>query len=94
MNRFISDYFEPTENERKAKLDNYIFYDPETGRETCKICKTSYSTKNVNDGYRILLNHIEAKHVKIKAYPCHYCEKSFCSKVFTILLCPLPQCIG
>merc|ERR1712004_579996 len=75
------DYFDPTEQRRKEVLEKWIYYDDETQRHTCSLCKMAYTTKNQNDGYRILLNHLEAKHLRIKgAYPCHYCERGFFSK--------------
>ena len=78
---FFSDYFDPTEQRRKEVLEKWIYYDNETQRHTCSLCKMAYTTKNQNDGYRILLNHLEAKHLRIKgAYPCHYCERGFFSK--------------
>jgi hypothetical protein len=76
----FSNYFEPTDSVRKHMLGRWIFNDQITGRATCSICKVSYNTKVASDSYKLLLNHLESKHLKIQAYPCHYCERSFFSK--------------
>ena len=60
-------------------LSKYIEFDQEAGRHTCAICKGDYVTraKNPENAYKVLLNHIEAKHLRIKAYFCPYCHKGF-----------------
>ena len=75
----FSEFREPTTQERKEKLDKYISFDAETGRECCGVCKVSYATHRSHDSYRVLLNHIEAKHVKVISYFCPYCKKGFYS---------------
>jgi hypothetical protein len=73
-------YFEPTEEERKSKLNPWIHTDPFSGKLTCTLCKMTYASKEKRQVTNLLQNHIEDKHLKIYAYPCHYCEKQFFSR--------------
>ena len=78
---FFAEYFEPSVEERRARLDKYVEYDQVAGTHFCGICKESYGAKckNRSDAKAVLLNHIEAKHLRISAYFCPYCDRSFYS---------------
>ena len=77
-------------DQKKVRLAHWIAYDPESGFHTCAECNQSYTQYNPNKATRLLLDHIEATHVKIEAYPCSYCTKRFytsCSRSRHICKC-------
>ena len=75
-----------TQNERKLRLAQWIENDPNTGLEMCAVCHHSYNSRHKNstqaqtNRIRLLLDHIEEIHIKLEAYPCHYCDKRFRTK--------------
>ena len=75
----ILEYYEPTEQQRREMLNNYILED-DYGNMKCKLCGVVYNCKERYNRRVHLDNHIENQHLKIPAYPCFYCEKVFYSK--------------
>lgn len=74
-------YYEPTEEERRRKCEPWILYDEEDGGcLKCAECPATYRHLKQSVSLNKILNHIEAKHIRIKAYPCQFCDQTFYSK--------------
>lgn len=66
---------DPTEEERRRKCEAWIVPDEEhEGQVFCRECNAKY--RKVQN----ILHHIEAKHIRVKAYACQYCAMTFYSK--------------
>ena len=76
----ISDYFDPSDEERRRILSQFITRDYKSGLDACKICGMMYEKAEKKVGFRQLQNHIEAIHFRIPAFPCPYCHKIMTSK--------------
>ena len=74
------EYAEMSEIERRARLMQLMAIDGETGVESCSICHITYQGKYPSVRQRSLMNHIERVHLRIKAYPCQFCDRRFHSK--------------
>lgn len=74
---YFAVFVEPSPRERRERLAKYVSFDPDLGREVCGICKISYTPKNNFVALRILLNHIEAEHLRVISYFCPYCQRGF-----------------
>ena len=57
--------------ERKQRLNNMVYLDPDTERWICRICNNSL-TRKAN-----AIDHIEGMHLRIPSYPCDYCDHIF-----------------
>ncbi len=71
----IANYARMSPEERKAKLRAMTAKDPQTAKYYCQLCYRSFNRADH------VHNHIEALHIKVKAYACQFCEAKFTVKV-------------
>ena len=57
--------------DRKARLNNMVYKDPQSDRWICRICNDSVKRKT------IAIDHIEGVHLRIPSYSCEYCDSVF-----------------
>ena len=68
------------ENGKDQKLLKLIELNNDTSLEQCKICQKSYKGAHRSTRLRLLFDHIERSHLKLRSYVCDYCNHTFNSK--------------
>ena len=68
------------ENGKDQKLLKLIEVNNDTNLEQCKICQKSYKGAHRSTRLRLLFDHIERSHLKLRSYVCDYCNHTFNSK--------------
>ena len=68
------------ENGKDQKLLKLIEVNNDSSLEQCKICQKSYKGLHRSTRLRLLFDHIERSHLKLRSYVCDYCNHTFNSK--------------
>ena len=79
MYRLFTKTFFPKMERDPTSIKDYIEVNNDK-IEQCKVCQKSYKGAYRSTRLRLLFDHIERSHLKLRSYVCDYCSHTFNSK--------------
>ena len=79
MYRLFTKKFFPKMESYPTSISDYIEVNNDK-IEQCKVCQKSYKGAYRSTRLRLLFDHIERSHLKLRSYVCDYCSHTFNSK--------------